>query len=225
MVFSPQSDFQEAFQRIEVDILSGRLRPRQRLVESDLMAEYAASRGTVRKILKALHFKHLVTLYTNKGAVVADPTRKEMEDIYAARVVLEGNAAEGVIRNMDASTLNRAASHAKAFERAFEHGNLPEIIASNRLFHQTLFETCGNSVIGELIDDLRKRSHIWQHYVVGYPERMRRTITQHNGIMECIRNKDQEGFRQINEQHLAEGYRSYIEDLTWSQGSAKDKKP
>jgi DNA-binding GntR family transcriptional regulator len=217
MPASKHHDFEMTLYKIEGDILAGRLMPEQRLIESELMQRYRVTRGTIRKVIKELDFQQLVKHHSNRGAVVANPSKKEMEDIYRARAVLEASAVEGVIRNIDADALSRSAAYAQAFEEAFKEHNLRAMIASNRLFHQTIFDTCGNGVIAELIDQLRKRSHIWQHYIVGYPQRMKATFSQHNEILSCIENRDAAQLKRINEEHLMEGYNSFMEDLRRSQ--------
>lgn len=217
MPASKHHDFEMTLDKIEGDILSGRLMPEQRLIESELMQRYRVTRGTIRKVIKELDFKQLVKHHSNRGAVVANPSKKEMEDIFRARAVLEASAVEGVIRNIDADALRRSAAYAQAFEEAFKEHNLRAMIACNRLFHQTIFDTCGNGAIAELIDQLRKRSHIWQHYIVGYPQRMKATFAQHNEILSCIKNRDAAQLKQINEEHLMEGYNSFMEDLRRSQ--------
>jgi DNA-binding GntR family transcriptional regulator len=217
MPASKHHDFEMTLYKIEGDILAGRLMPKQRLIESELMQRYRVTRGTIRKVIKELDFQQLVKHHSNRGAVVANPSKKEMEDIYRARAVLEASAVEGVIRNIDADALSRSAAYAQAFEEAFKEHNLRAMIASNRLFHQTIFDTCGNGVIAELIDQLRKRSHIWQHYIVGYPQRMKATFSQHNEILSCIENRDAAQLKRINEEHLMEGYNSFMEDLRRSQ--------
>ena len=92
--------------------------------------------------------------------------------------------------------------------------NLRDIVKSNRLFHQTLFERCGNDVISGMIDQLRKRSHVWQHYIVGHSRRMEKTIKEHKMMVNCIRKQDVVKLKEVNETHLASGFQSYMEDLT-----------
>jgi len=206
--------FNVLLERLEVDILSGFFRPRERLVESELIQKYNASRGAIRNALKELNFNHLVELYPNRGAIVAEHSAREMEDIYNARVLLEGFAIKNSIRNIDKDTLNQILSLEADFKREVAKKNLRQIVALNRLFHQRIFDTCGNGIIAELIDLLRKRSHIWQHYVAGRPERLARTIAEHRLIVECIKKGDAVALKNINEKHLSEGYKSYKEDLT-----------
>ena len=87
------TSFQDTLEGIEFDILSGFYGPRERLVESELMKSYRTSRGTIRRALKELQFKHMVKHFPNRGAVVSDLSFEEAEDLYATRLLLEGHAA------------------------------------------------------------------------------------------------------------------------------------
>ena len=211
---SRQSEFKEILKRLETDILSGFFHPKERLIEKSLCQRYQASRGTIRQVLKELEFKQLINHHSNRGAVIAEPTKKEIEDIFGTRVLLENHALDFVIQNIDRQTLAQVITYQAAFEKAAKAKNLRAIMNSNRLFHNGIFQTCGNVVITEIIDQLRKRSHMWQHYIVGQPGRMQKTIEEHRDIVRCLQTGNASKLKKLNEQHLAEGYKSYMEDLT-----------
>jgi len=211
---SRQSEFKKILKRLETDILSGFFRPKERLIEKNLCQRYHASRGTIRQVLKELEFKQLINHHSNRGAFIAEPTKKEIEDIFGARVLLENYALDSVIQNLDRQTLAQIIIHQGAFEKAVKAKNLRAMMNSNRLFHNGIFQTCGNAIITEMIDQLRKRSHLWQHYIVGQPRRIEKTIEEHRDIVGCLQKGNASKLRKLNKQHLAEGYKSYIEDLT-----------
>ena len=102
-------------EQLEFDILSGVFRPRERLVESDLLHRYQATRGTIRKILKELEYKQLVRHFPNRGATVAEPTKKEMEDIYNTRILLESYAIDHLPTPLEKSVLTQIATQCDAF--------------------------------------------------------------------------------------------------------------
>ena len=214
MVSENRHDLESTLERLEFDILSGVLRPRERLVEYELIKQYQVSRGTIRKVLHELHFKHLIEHFPNRGAVVAEPTKKEVEDVYHTRVLLETAAIDLVLQRIDDKTMERIVYYERIFADAVKEKNLRDIVTSNRLFHQTIFERCGNDVISEMIDQLRKRSHVWQHYIVGHSSRMEKTIKEHKYMVTYIRKQDVSKLKELNEKHLASGFQSYMEDLT-----------
>ncbi len=200
-------------EQLEFDILSGVFRPRERLVESDLLKRYQATRGTIRKILKELEFKQLVRHFPNRGATVAEPTSKEMEDIYKTRILLESYAVDNLPTPLDKSVLAQIATQCNAFADAVAQKDFRRVVAANRLFHHTIFEQCGNLLVLELIDQLRTRSHFWQHYIVGQPDRINRTISEHQTMLSYLEQGDMEALKQVNQTHLTWGFKDYMTDL------------
>jgi DNA-binding GntR family transcriptional regulator len=217
MSYSNENDFLKTLERFEFDIISGFFRPRERLIEKDLGERYHASRGTIRKVLLELEFRHLIKHFSNRGARVAEPSKKEMQDIYNARVMIESYAIGLAIQNSSNLNLDQIIIYQKAFEEAVADENLKDIIASNGLFHQEIFQACGNRVVVEMIDQLRKRSHIWQHYIVGHAARMQATIQEHGDIVSCLKKGNGAELKNVNKNHLAQGFKSYCEDLMMDQ--------
>lgn len=206
--------FDEVLEKIEFDILSGTLRPRERLIENDLINRYGVTRGSVRKILKELDFKGLVTLNSNRGAVVSEPTKKEMQDIYDLRLLVENSIMERVINNMDGKTFEQIETYQEEFEDAVREKRLKRMININKLFHQTIFNASGNSIVLDIISQLRSKSFLWQHYIIGYPKRLKGTMKDHRDILDCIKNRDVAGLQQVNEQHIKAGYEAYLTDMS-----------
>ena len=206
--------FNEVLEKIEFEILSGTLRPRERLIENDLIDRYGVTRGAIRKILKELDIKGLVTLNSNRGAVVSEPTKKEMQEIYELRLLVENSIMERVINNMDEKTFEQIEIYQKEFEEAVKEKKLKKMININKLFHQTLFKASGNSIVLDIISQLRSKSFLWQHYIIGYPERLKGTMKDHRNIVDCIKNRDVAGLQQVNEQHIRAGYEVYLKDMS-----------
>jgi DNA-binding transcriptional regulator YhcF (GntR family) len=97
-------------QRLEEDIGLGRLRPRERLVEEELALRFGAKRHEVRQALAELDGMGIIVRRRNKGASVRDFSLQEVENIYAVRELLEGNAAEIIPSSQHRARL-RVAAH------------------------------------------------------------------------------------------------------------------
>jgi DNA-binding GntR family transcriptional regulator len=74
-------------------IEDGVLAPGQRLIESELMAEIAVARSTLREAFLILEAEGLVELRHQRGAVVRQFTRADMRELFEVRACLEGRAA------------------------------------------------------------------------------------------------------------------------------------
>ncbi len=78
---------------LEEDIVLGRLHPRERLVEDELIARLGGTRHLVRQALMELDRIGLIDRIPNRGALVRSYTADEVEHLYVLRELLETKAA------------------------------------------------------------------------------------------------------------------------------------
>ena len=76
--------------QLEQDIVTGALRPGERLDEQSLAARFGVSRTPVREALMQLATAGLVTLQERRGAFVAALGFKEIIERFEGMAVLEG---------------------------------------------------------------------------------------------------------------------------------------
>ena len=75
-------------------ILEGVLKGGDRLVEAELQKKFGISRSPLREAFRDLEKRGLVVITPRKGTVVRQITRKDIEDNFPVRSVLEGLAAK-----------------------------------------------------------------------------------------------------------------------------------
>src|SRR5436309_13027960 len=83
-------------------ILSGRLRPGERLLEARLSKELGVAQATVNAALQDLHNQGLVTKLLNRSTNVSRYTLEDIERLFAVRVLLEPAAAAAVAASWSA---------------------------------------------------------------------------------------------------------------------------
>jgi DNA-binding GntR family transcriptional regulator len=86
--------------KISMAILMGELKPREHLVESELVSKFKVKRFTIRKAIQELAYRGFVELTPNKGARVVDISDEELEDLYCVRMNLEILATELLIKRI-----------------------------------------------------------------------------------------------------------------------------
>src|SRR5258708_1968020 len=77
-------------------ILSGALRPGERLLEAKLSKDLGVSQATVNAALQDLHNQGLVTKLLNRSTSVSRYTLDDLERLFAVRMLLEPAAAAAV---------------------------------------------------------------------------------------------------------------------------------
>lgn len=77
------------FQTLRQAILRGELKPGERLMEIHLAQKLGVSRTPVREAIRKLELEGLVLMIPRKGAIVAEITVQDLEDVLEVRMALE----------------------------------------------------------------------------------------------------------------------------------------
>jgi DNA-binding GntR family transcriptional regulator len=208
----------EVLKKLEMDILVGKYKQRERLVESDIMEKYGVTRNAVRKIFKEIEIKGIVTHVPNRGVRVAELKYEKAEELYSIRVILENYGTDLVFNKISTSQLDNLIRINREFQKAVEKGNLHEMMKINNALHQSIMDISGNSVLIEMLNQIRNRLIAIRHYVWLYPEHIQKSVEDHEILLEALRRKDIVEFKRVNGSHILAAFEIYtrIKDLNIS---------
>jgi DNA-binding GntR family transcriptional regulator len=134
-------------ERIRMGILSGSLKPGERLVERELAEQLGTSLTVVREALVQLETEGFVTKHPNSATHITQVTSGEIEQILVVRRALEGFAFEKAARE---ATNERIAIletlHQKAVEAA-RSSDYHAYIQSDLLWHDAVWQTTANEAL------------------------------------------------------------------------------
>ena len=92
--FTPAASLTEQIaDHIADDIIRGRMAPQERIRELRVARSLGVSRGSVREALLLLERRHLIEIVPRRGAVVADLSRRQLDDLYEILETLYGRIA------------------------------------------------------------------------------------------------------------------------------------
>jgi DNA-binding GntR family transcriptional regulator len=181
-------------------ILSGRLKPGERLVEGHLAAELGVSRNPVREAIRALASEGLIEVTARRGAAVATMTEQEARETIEVRALLEGQNARLAARRQDGQIIKRieavlnkgtAAVAAKRFDQLFD---------LNQRFHSELAAAGQNTVLGDLLQRLRERTAML--FAPMEPGRQARSWEEHAAILRAIIEGDERAAATLAAEHV-----------------------
>jgi len=197
---------------IEEAILSGQLKPRERLIEMDLISRFGVSRTVIREALKRLEAKGLVRTTPYRGAMVADLTVKEIEEIYFVRAELERIAARLVLKHITQKEIQNLKKLSKEVESHLRE-KTHQMIEMDSEFHRMIFRACRNSYLYDMIDFLRTKAHIVRFNAWSLPHRIEESILEHKMMIKAIEKRDLEELEKLVLQHLRFSKNSYLTQL------------
>jgi DNA-binding GntR family transcriptional regulator len=181
-------------------ILSGKLKPGERLVEGRLADELGVSRNPVREAIRALASEGLIEVTARRGATVATMTEQEARETIEVRALLEGHNARLAARRQDKQIIKRieavlnkgtAAVAAKRFEQLFD---------LNQQFHRELAAAGQNTVLGDLLQKLRERTAML--FSPTNPARQARNWEEHAAILRAIIEADERTAATLAAEHV-----------------------
>ena len=200
----------QVFEQIEAAVMSGRYRPRQRLVERHLEKEYGCSRTPIREALKLLEYAGLVQTEPNRGAMVRD---FEVEDVYAlylVRLPLEKLAIEMMPRAR-AAELAMLARIEDGLESAFAEGNFPTMVKCNEEFHAAFASLARNEWLFSSLEHLRRQTFsLVQHGPFTEVAGREGAIHDHRRIIALLRRDDRAALIKLTFDHVLRAARLYL---------------
>ncbi|MEE6167277.1 MULTISPECIES: GntR family transcriptional regulator [unclassified Mycolicibacterium] len=178
-------------QILRQEIIAGRLRPRDKLVEAELADQLGTSRGPVREALRQLEQEGLVMSYPYRGTEVLGVTDEEVNDILVPiRLTLEKFALTHGLKDLPDSVFDRLSSIVSLMEEAAARGSLDLLADLDVQFHQILIDSSGHEHSRQLWSVIQPR--VWAYF---RRDARRHTsahdvVDQHARLLETLKSRD-----------------------------------
>ncbi|HEY3771497.1 MAG TPA: GntR family transcriptional regulator [Solirubrobacteraceae bacterium] len=192
-------------------ILDGQLLPGDPLREVPLAEELGVSRNSIREAVRILEGQYLVRYAMNRGTVVAEFSDAEIDDLFAAREVLELAG----LRALHAAGPKDRAAYLQPFVRAIEDadraGDLAAAAAADEAFHVAIVARTENEHLMRWYGGLRHELRLALVLAERHRADLGRTDTQasrarndHRKLTRALLRNEESGARALSA-HLRYG--------------------
>lgn len=171
-------------QKIRGQILDGKLRPGERLVEDRLSAELGVSRVPIREALRELSAEGLVRIERNRGASVTEVTPAMVGELVEVRALLEGLNARLAAQRHDPEIVEQLSEILTRGNTAAEAGSTELLARLNAEFHDRLAEASRNVVLSDVMRGLRERTSL--AFAINGRSGAREDWAEHAGILAAV---------------------------------------
>ncbi|MCM2356622.1 MAG: GntR family transcriptional regulator [Geobacteraceae bacterium] len=171
-------------------IISGALKPGEKVAEPELAERFGISRTPIREAFRQLESEGYLTVIARKGAVVVSFSEKDVEEFYAIKSILEGYAARRACENVTPRELEKLqAINAKLLHLA-DDGDFKHFFKVHNDFHELFIRAADNEKLYELIMNLVGKFQRLRIASLSLPGRMHISVEEHDKIIEAFRNRD-----------------------------------
>lgn len=188
-------------------VITGELPPGTRLVEGRLATALGVSRNPVREALQTLAGEGFVSILPRRGAVVADITPAQAEELFDVRMALEPLAARLAARNADAAAVAHLRAVLNRARVTTDAAQLDVLAARNTEFHQLVVSAGGNDYLGLLVAPMARR--VQWIFRASAASRAPHSWAEHESLLNAIADGDEEYAAALASAHVAAARASY----------------
>ena len=173
-------------------IMSGNLKPGQRLVERELCEMMGVSRPSIREALRLLEADGLVNTVPHRGPMVSTISLEEARQLYAARAVLEGFAGRECARLHDPAVVRKIGEALGRLKVALAESDMIAVLEAKTDFYAALIGGCQNAFIERMLKPLHDRITLLRITSMSHPKRVNKSLREVTAIWRAIQSGDED---------------------------------
>lgn len=192
----------KVYDRIREDILNGVYREHEELKEATLGKMMEVSRTPVREALRQLELEGLVEIIPNKGARVTGITKKDIEDIYQIRYLLEGLSARWATEHVTEELIDKMEETLYLTEFHAKKGNYGQVYELDSQFHELMYEASGSKMLNHILSDFHMYVTRIRKTSLATDNRSKNSTEEHRAILEAIKERNAEKAEECAHNHV-----------------------
>ncbi len=214
------------YQVLRRDILSGKFSPGRKLALEEFAQHFRVSITPVRDALRLLAADGLVELLPRRGAFVAKPSVRDVEEVYQVREILECAAVDFVIQKGEPAfrRMQELVDQIAATNVGETHSDYLAYIRLDHRFHQFIVDCVGNAHMSEIFSNLRSHALVTHALYSAPDQRATSTLHEHENILVALRKGDAEAARVAVREHLRNAKSEVLQRIA-NHGAAGDPMP
>ena len=209
------------FNTLRQAILTGELKPGERLMEIHLANRLGVSRTPIREAIRKLELEGLVTMIPRRGAEVAQITEKSMKDVLEVRRTLDALSAELACERISSEEEEALKKACQNFEEAVKTKDAKIIAKADVALHDIIAAATGNQRLIQLINNLAEQMYRYRFEYIKDASQHERIIKEHRIIYESIVKKDKVAASEMAKLHIDNQEKAVIARIRMEQANSK----
>ena len=212
------------FNTLRKAILTGELKPGERLMEIHLANRLGVSRTPIREAIRKLELEGLVIMIPRRGAEVAQITEKSLKDVLEVRRAFDALCVELACDRISPEEERQLGKACDEFARATETKDATVIAKADVAFHDIIVQATGNQRLVQLINNLSEQMYRYRFEYIKDENQHDSLIEEHRIIYESIVGRDKERAAETARLHIDNQEKSIIRQIRLEQGQQAGKK-
>jgi DNA-binding GntR family transcriptional regulator len=190
-----------ALRALRTDIVTGRLKPGDQIVQETLAERYGVSRVPLREALKMLESEGQVAYYPHRGYFVAELSVADLLELYRLRSLLESEALSHAVPAMSDEDVDAVAELLDRVSAASAAADVLALTEANRRFHFAIFEAGRRPRLSRLLHQLWDATEAYRALYFQLPANRDRVEQEHGAMLAALRRRDTGELIRLHEEH------------------------
>lgn len=194
-------------------IITGDLKPEERIIEKDLAEKFNTSRTPLREAIQILESEKLVTRLNNRGVYISSISEREFNEIYEVRLILEKRITEQVTllhKEDQLYELNKivAEFNSSLMNKQLNNMNMVQL---GDMFHIALFKIYNNNETIRIYEQLQNRIKRYAYIALNIDsDRSKKSAQEHINIYNSIKERNPYQAKSRMENHILEAQKTTL---------------
>lgn len=183
-------------------IISGQLKPGQRITEESLARDFGVSRTPIREAVRRLVEMGVVVAYPRARLEVATADDEDIRQVQELREDLECLALERAMNHLDEPALAELDTLADHCQRLAQRGSKLDTFRADSEFHLAIGRLSGNRHLVEALARLDVKVQLCRAFSCVSMAKIRRSVAYHRQILTAMRQRDTKAAREMLRRHI-----------------------
>ena len=194
---APDSLSEQIAQHLGQLIITGKLKPGDRIQELRVANELDVSRGSVREAYLILARRYLIDIVPRKGAVVSAMTPKHVRDVYEMNILLIGQLCRRATQNWKDGDLEPFLELLQLMEGYVANSQVMEFYDATFNFARMAYQFVDNPYLEDMLEDLQPAVRRTYYFAINLDKaEIDTSLLFFKELMACILSRDVDGSEQ-----------------------------
>lgn len=201
------------FRTLRQAILTGEMKPGERLLEIHLANKLGVSRTPIREAIRMLELEGLVVMVPRRGAQVAQITEKSMSDVLEVRCALDELAVALACERIEDEEIEELKDACEDFEKIIETKDIQKIAKADIAIHDVIYKASGNPRLTQLINNLAEQMYRYRFEYLKDETQHQALCREHWDIYKNVKKRDTEVAKELIRLHVENQEKSIIKQI------------
>ncbi len=211
------------FNTLRKAILTGQLKPGERLMEVHLANSLGVSRTPIREAMRKLELEGLVIMIPRRGAEVARITEKSLKDVLEVRRTLDALSVELACERITQEEIEHLQQACHEFEVATKGKDASVMAKADVALHDIIVQATGNLRLQQLVNNLSEQMYRYRFVYIREESKHDKLVDEHREIYESIASRDKVRAAKAAKLHIDNQEKSVMEQIRLENTSRLNK--